>query len=108
MKRTFSALASTLLFAVAGLVAATPALADMALATAKNCMACHAVDKKLVGPSYKDVAAKYAGQQDAVEKLSAKVIKGGSGVWGPIPMPANAQVTPDEAKKLIAWIMTQK
>ena len=108
MKRTFSALASTLLFAAAGLVTATPALADMALATAKNCMACHAVDKKLVGPSYKDVAAKYAGQQDAVEKLSAKVIKGGSGVWGPIPMPANAQVTPDEAKKLIAWIMTQK
>ena len=108
MKRTFSALASTLLFAVAGLVAATPALADMALATAKNCMACHAVDKKLVGPSYKDVAAKYAGQQDAVEKLSTKVIKGGSGVWGPIPMPANAQVTPDEAKKLVAWIMTQK
>ena len=108
MKRTFPALASTLLFAVAGLGAAAPALADMALATAKNCMACHAVDKKLVGPSYKDVAAKYAGQQDAVEKLSAKVIKGGSGVWGPIPMPANAQVTPDEAKKLIAWIMTQK
>ena len=108
MKRTFSALASTLLFAVAGLVAATPALADMALATAKNCMACHAVDKKLVGPSYKDVAAKYTGQQDAVEKLSAKIIKGGSGVWGPIPMPANAQITSDEAKKLVAWIMTQK
>lgn len=108
MKRTFPALASTLLFAVAGLVAATPALADMALATAKNCMACHAIEKKLVGPSYKDVAAKYAGQPDAVEKLSAKVIKGGSGVWGPIPMPANAQVTPDEAKKLVAWILTQK
>ena len=108
MKRTISTAASTLLFAVAGLGTATPALADMALATAKNCMACHAVDKKLVGPSYKDVAAKYAGQQDAVEKLSAKVIKGGSGVWGPIPMPANAQLTPDEAKKLVAWIMTQK
>ena len=108
MKRTFPALASTLLFVAAGLVPATPALADMALATAKNCMACHAVDKKLVGPSYKDVAAKYTGQKDAVEKLSVKVIKGGSGVWGPIPMPANAQVTPDEAKKLIDWIMTQK
>ena len=108
MKRTFPALASTLLFAVAGLVAATPALADMALATAKNCMACHAIEKKLVGPSDKDGAAQYAGQPDAVEKLSAKVIKGGSGVWGPIPMPANAQVTPDEAKKLIAWILTQK
>ena len=108
MKRTFSALASTLLFGVAGLGLATPALADMALATAKNCMACHAVDKKLVGPSYKDVAAKYTGQKDAVEKLSVKVIKGGSGVWGPIPMPANAQVTPDEAKILVAWILTQK
>jgi cytochrome c len=108
MNRTFSALASALLFAAAGFGAATPAMADMALATAKNCMACHAVDKKLVGPSYKDVAAKYAGQKDAVDKLSAKVIKGGSGVWGPIPMPANAQVTPDEAKKLVAWIMTQQ
>lgn len=108
MKRTFPALASALLFAAAGLVTATPALADLALATAKNCMACHAVDKKLVGPSYKDIAAKYTGQQDAVDKLSAKVIKGGSGVWGPIPMPANAQVTPDEAKKLVAWIMAQK
>ena len=108
MKRTFSALASTLLFTVAGLGAATPAMADMALATATTCMACHAVEKKLVGPSYKDVAAKYAGQNDAVEKLSAKVIKGGSGVWGPIPMPANAQITPDEAKKLVTWILTQK
>ncbi len=85
-----------------------PALADMALATAKNCMACHAVDKKLVGPSYKEVAAKYAGQADAVDKLSGKVIKGGAGAWGPVPMPANAQVSADEAKKLVTWIMTQK
>ena len=80
----------------------------MPLATAKNCMACHAVDKKLVGPSYKEVAAKYAGQNDAADKLAVKVIKGGAGVWGPVPMPANAQVTPDEAKKLIAWILGQK
>ena len=108
MKRTFSALSATLLFAVAGFGATTPAFADLALATSKNCMACHAVDKKLVGPSYKDIAAKYTGQKDAGEKLSAKVIKGGSGVWGPIPMPANAQVTSDEAKKLVDWIMTQK
>ena len=104
MKRILVAIATlATAFAVS-----TPALADMALATAKNCMACHAVDKKLVGPSYKDVAAKYAGQADAVEKLSVKVIKGGSGVWGPVPMPANAQVSADEAKKLITWIMTQK
>lgn len=92
----------------AGLAACLPALADMQLATSKNCMACHAVEKKLVGPSYKDVAAKYAGQADAVEKLTVKVMKGGSGVWGPVPMPANAQVSADEAKKLVAWILAQK
>ena len=85
-----------------------PALADQALATAKNCMACHAVDKKLVGPAYKDVAAKYAGQKDAVDKLAAKILKGGAGVWGPVPMPANAQVNEAEAKKLAAWVLTLK
>ena len=92
----------------AGIAASAPAMADLALATAKNCMACHAVDKKLVGPSYKDVAAKYAGQKDAAEKLASKVIKGGSGVWGPVPMPANAQVSADEAKKLVAWVLATK
>ena len=92
----------------AGIAASTPAMADLALATAKNCMACHAVDKKLVGPSYKDVAAKYAGQKDAAEKLASKVLKGGSGVWGPVPMPANAQVSADEAKKLVAWVLATK
>jgi len=104
MKRILFAIASM----AAGFAVTTPALADLQLATAKNCMACHAIDKKLVGPSYKDVAAKYAGQKDAADKLAAKVIKGGSGVWGPVPMPANAQVSPDEAKKLVAWILTQK
>ena len=104
MKRTFLLISALL----TGLVTATPALADLQLATAKNCMACHAIDKKLVGPSYKDVAAKYAGQKDAVDKLAVKVMKGGGGVWGPVPMPANSQVSPDEAKKLVAWILTQK
>ena len=92
----------------AGIAASTPARADLALATAKNCMACHAVDKKLVGPSYKDVAAKYAGQKDSAEKLAGKVIKGGSGVWGPVPMPANAQVSAEEAKNLVAWVLATK
>jgi cytochrome c len=101
MKRAVIALASLV-------VVSAPAFADLALATAKNCMACHAVDKKLVGPAYKDVAAKYAGQKDAVDKLSAKILKGGSGVWGPVPMPANAQVSDAEAKKLAAWVMTLK
>jgi len=93
---------------LAGLVAATPAAADMQLATTKNCMACHAAAVKLVGPAYKAVAEKYAGQKDAVDKLAAKIIKGGSGVWGPVPMPANAQVSTDEAKKLATWILATK
>ena len=92
----------------AGAAVSTPALADLQLATAKNCMACHAVATKLVGPSYKDIATKYAGQKDAVDKLSAKIIKGGAGVWGPVPMPANAQVSADDAKKLATWVLTQK
>ena len=71
-------------------------------------MACHAVDKKLVGPSYKDVARKYAGDKTAVDKLAAKMIKGGSGVWGAIPMPANPQVSEAEAKRLAAWVLSQK
>ena len=96
------------LMVAAAATAAAPAFADQALATAKNCMACHAVDKKLVGPSYKDVAAKYAGDKSAVEKLAAKIMKGGSGAWGAVPMPANAQVTDAEAKTLAAWVMSTK
>ena len=88
--------------------AAAPAFADQALATAKNCMACHAVDKKLVGPAYKEVAAKYAADKSAADKLAVKILKGGSGVWGAVPMPANAQVNEAEAKKLAAWVMAQK
>ncbi len=100
-------LSPAILFAVAS-VAAAPVLANQELAQKKNCMACHALDKKLVGPAYKDVAAKYAGQKDAVDKLAQKVIKGGSGVWGQVPMPANAQVNEAEAKQLVQWIMTVK
>lgn len=90
------------------LTVAAPAMADQALATSKNCMACHAVDKKLVGPSFKDVANKYAGQSDAVNKLAGKIVKGGSGVWGPVPMPANSQVSEADAQKLAAWVLTLK
>ena len=101
MKRIFVAIAAL----ATGFAVSTPALADMALATSKNCMACHAVDKKLVGPSYKDIATKYAGQADAADKLANKVIKGGSGAWGPVPMPANAQINDADAKKLVTWIL---
>ena len=85
-----------------------PAWADLALATSKNCMACHATDRKLVGPAYKDVAAKYAGDKTAADKLATKIQKGGAGVWGPVPMPANTQVNDAEAKKLAAWVLSIK
>ena len=104
MKRILSVIA----FVTAGFAVATPALADLQLATAKNCMACHAVDKKLVGPSYKDVAAKYKDNAGAADMLAAKIIKGGSGVWGQIPMPANPQVSEADAKKLAAWVLSTK
>ncbi|MBX3620795.1 MAG: c-type cytochrome [Rhizobacter sp.] len=102
MKSTLS-----LIFAASALVAG-PAFANADLAQKKNCMACHAIDKKVVGPAYQDVAAKYAGQKDAVEKLSQKVMKGGAGVWGPVPMPANTQVNEAEAKQLVTWILSLK
>ncbi len=84
------------------------AMASADLAKAKNCMACHAVATKLVGPAYKDVAAKYAGKKDAESMLAAKIIKGGSGSWGAIPMPANPQVSDADARILVKWILSQK
>lgn len=101
MKKIFFTVALTATLAL-------PALADQALAQAKNCMACHAVDNKVVGPAYKDVAIKYKGDKAAVDKLASKIIKGGAGVWGPVPMPANAQVNEAEAKKLAVWVLTLK
>jgi cytochrome c len=99
------------LFALATIAVASvssPAWADLALATSKNCMACHALDKRVVGPAYKDVAAKYAGDKTAADRLATKIQKGGGGVWGPMPMPANTQVNDTEAKKLAAWVLTVK
>ena len=95
--------ASLLLFAGA-------ARADLALATAKGCMACHDIGAKKVGPAYKDVAKKYAGQKDADAKLVKKVLEGGSGVWGTIPMAPNKNmgVTEADAKKLVAWVLSLK
>ena len=85
-----------------------PALGSPELAQKKNCLACHASDKKVVGPAYKEVAAKYAGQKDAADKLAEKIMKGSSGVWGQVPMPANPQVNAAEAKQLATWVLTQK
>ena len=95
------------LLAAAGILSAGAVQADEALAKAKNCMTCHAVDKKLVGPSYKDVAAKYKADKSAVATLAAKIKSGGKGNWGQIPMPPN-NVTEDEAKKLATWVMATK
>jgi cytochrome c len=103
MNKTFL----TIAFSLAGALTSSAALANLDLAKSKNCMACHAVDKKLLGPAYKDVAAKYAGQKDALTKLTTKVMKGGGGVWGGF-MPANPQVTPEEAKILVTWVLSQK
>ena len=87
---------------------AGPALAQPELARNRNCMACHAVDKKVVGPAFKDIAAKYADQGDAADKLAVKIQKGGAGAWGPVPMPANPQVSEAEARQLAQWVLTLK
>jgi cytochrome c len=100
-KRTVLAAALT-----AGLLAAPVAQADLAMAKKYNCTACHAVDKKVVGPAYQDVAKKYKGQAGAEAKLIEKVKKGGSGVWGPVPMPPNAAVPDGDVKKLVEWILS--
>ena len=99
---------SLMLLLVLASAVSSSAYAQADLAKSKNCMACHAVGSKLVGPAYKDVAAKYAGQKDAEARLVAKVIKGGAGVWGPVPMPANPQVSDAEAHALVKWVLEQK
>ena len=96
-----------LLLAAGWAIASLPVAADLALATAKNCMACHNIDKKVVGPAYKDVAAKYRGDKAAPTRLAAKVMEGGGGVWGVVKMPSNPQVNEAEAKRLVAWVLSQ-
>ena len=99
---------AALVLGLAGTLAAAPAMASEELAKKHGCFACHATDKKLVGPSYKDVAAKYAKDPNAEAKLAEKVKKGGSGVWGQVPMPPNAQVPDADVHSLVKWILSQK
>lgn len=98
--------------AASAALSCAPAFANADLAQKKNCMSCHTVARKVVGPAFKDVAAKYAGQPEAVDRLTQKVLKGGSGVWGAVFMPAmkdaNPAVSEAEAKALVQWILTQK
>jgi len=101
MKRVMSAV-------LLGVCLVAPALASKELAQSKNCLGCHAVDKKMVGPALKDVAAKYAGNKAAPAMLATKIMAGGRGAWGAIPMPANPQVKDAEAKQLVDWILGLK
>ena len=94
----------TLALALAGTAIALPAQADEALAKKHNCLACHQVDKKAIGPAYREIAKKYKGQNVAAQ-LEQKVKKGGVGVWGQIPMPPNPAVPEGDVKKLVDWIL---
>jgi cytochrome c len=98
------------LLAVAAIAASGAALADAGedLLKKSGCTACHAVDKKVIGPAYQDVAAKYKGDAGAAAKLADKVKKGGSGVWGPVPMPPNTQVSDADIKSMVAYVLALK
>ena len=96
-----------LLTLVAGVVLVAPVLADQALAEKKRCTVCHTVNKKFLGPSFQDVAAKYAGQ-NASQPLADKIIHGSGGVWGVVPMPANPKISRADADRLARWILSLK
>lgn len=91
------------------LLGANPAYAadGAALANKNGCLACHSIDKKVLGPAFKDVGKKYKGNADAVAYLSGKIKNGSSGVWGPIPMPSNTpRVSDADIKDLSDWILS--
>jgi len=101
------------LLVAASFLSAGAAQADAALAKARNCLACHAIDRKLAGPAYKDVARRYAGQSGSVALLAGKILKGSRGAWAKelgaeIPMPPNTRVRPAEATRLVEWILGLK
>ena len=108
MKIVLVALAGASLLASGGAHAVLTTAQAEAMMKKDGCAACHAVDKKIVGPAYVDVAAKYRADKDAVAKLSKKVKEGSTGVWGPIPMPPNAATSEADIKELVTWIMTLK
>jgi cytochrome c len=95
-----------IILALASTLAVAPAFADLALASSRNCMSCHNLDRKIVGPSLKDIAAKYKGDKTAPGRLASKIMEGGGGAWGVVKMPANPQVSETEAKKLATWVLS--
>jgi len=96
-----------LLLTVALSLSAGQAIADEATAKANGCLACHAIDKKLVGPSYKSVATKFKGDAHAVDALTKVLRAGGKGVWGPVPMPPQTKISDADLKKVLTWILAQ-
>jgi cytochrome c len=90
------------------LVLSGAASANQALAQKNACMSCHGVDKKIVGPAFKEVAQKYATDSEAQARLAAKVKTGGKGVWGKIPMPPNPNLKPEDAQTIVAWVLSLK
>jgi len=108
MKHAPLALAAAAFLAVGTAHAALDNAAAEAMMKKDGCAACHAIDKKLVGPAYVDVSAKYKGDKDAVAKLTKKVKEGGSGVWGQIPMPPNVAIPTTDITDLVTWILTLK
>ena len=107
MKSLLLAIAATGSMLVAAQANAVDAKAAEALAQKSGCLACHSVEKKVLGPAYKDVAAKYKGDKTAEARLVAKVKAGGSGVWGPMPMPANSpQVKDEDIKTVVQWVLS--
>lgn len=106
--RRLAAVTTAATLAIVSAAAAAQTQGSLELARSKNCVACHSVDKKLIGPAFKDIAAKYAGDKTAADRLAKKVRSGGVGVWGQIPMPANPQVNDQEALALVNWILSIK
>jgi cytochrome c len=108
MAKTFNRTVATTALVLLGLFGSSVASANPDLAKSKNCASCHSAEKGILGPSYQAVAQKYVNDKNAVAKLTEKVMAGGTGVWGKIPMPANPQVNKDEAEVLVKWILSQK
>ena len=106
MKTLLGLVAAIAVLTLSGQVLAADA-PGLALAKKSDCLACHAVDKKILGPSYKDVAAKYKGQAGAEDKLVAKVKAGGSGVWGPVPMSAHPDMSDADLHTIVKWVLSQ-
>ncbi len=108
MKLALATFAATALLTAGTANAVLDNAAAEAMMKKDGCAACHSIDKKLVGPAYVEVAAKYKGDKDAVAKLTKKVKEGGSGVWGPVLMPPNPGASTSDITELVTWILTLK